>query len=209
MKTKLRSLLAVIALAALSAGTAAADPIGVSPDPSGSSVSASLGNQFCLGCSINVGLVSNLGSQVLNLDVGDSATFNFFWVQVGAFLGGAQVTVQATLALTSAYGSGSAGTTGHGGFASAFGVLSAGYLHWNNPAGGYTLSDGSYLGVIFHDVLTGGLGNSTKVKATVYRKAGETSVSVPEPGTMTLLGFGLLGLWFASRRRQGFLAEGS
>jgi hypothetical protein len=177
---------------------------GIMFDPSnaGSSVSASLdGNVInlgwfgtyptCVGCSINAAL-NDLDSQSSMLEVGDTATFNFFDIAING-LGADTFDISATLAFPTP--GGSATNSGTGGFATAFGVLSAGYLTWNAPVT-VDVGNGTTYTVAFENILTGGLGNTTNVGASVTLN----TVAVSEPGTLALLGLGLAGLGFARRK---------
>ena len=129
------------------------------------------------------------------LDIGDSYTFDFIDVMVGAFIGGARVAVDATLALASP--TSTVAANGFGGFASFMFVINGGYLTWIQPEA-IALTDGTFLGVSFENLFEFGIGNNTTVSATISRYS---VASVSEPGTAGLLIVGLLALWFASRRR--------
>lgn len=191
----MRGCLGIAAAGLLAFGTASASPILVDPTANGSNVSADITSSSCLGCFIDVSLSDGLDDALAWLDAGDSFTFDFFDIEVGALIGGAQVEVAATLALDSPEDSASG--SGFGGFASFLYVINGGYLTWIQP-GAIDLGDGTLLGVSFEDLFEFGIGNTTTVSATIYRYA---AASVPEPGTSALLVFGMLALWFASRRR--------
>ena len=167
----------------------------VDPTATGSDVNAQITSSNCLGCFIDVSLSTGLNEAMAWLDTGDSFTFDFFDIVVGAWFGSAQVEVNATLALASP--DVSAAANGFGGFASFLFVINGGYLDWLQPDA-ISLGDGTFLGVSFEDVFEFGIGNTTTVSATVSRY---DAASVPEPETAALLIVGLLALWFASRHR--------
>ena len=202
MLSPIRKLLVSAALSLAFASAALADPITVTPSASDSSVSAMINSSNCsrwFGCWIDVELAGSLGSLTADLSVGDSFEFDFFQIFVGGLGVVTDATIQATLGFLDPLGASS--QTGTGGFGTFFGLVSGGWLSWGEP-GHIDLGDGTWLSVQFEDLLVGGLGNHTMVSATVGWRHG--AVSVPEPGTLSLLGFGLLAIWVSSvgRRRR-------
>ncbi len=190
----MRKYLGIVAAGLFAFGSANASSIMVDPTAIGSSVTANITSSTCIGCFIDVSLSEGLEGAEAELAIGGSYTFDFIDIMVGAFIGGAHVAVDATLALA-APDVDAIGANGFGGFASFLFVINGGYLNWIQPEA-IVLDDGSFLGVSFENLFEFGIGNTTTVSATITRYA-----AVPEPGTAALLIVGLLALWFATRRR--------
>jgi hypothetical protein len=171
-----------------------------------SSASATLGRSLCFGCSIGTALNSALDSIAFTLNPGQSTTFDFFRVSVGGF-GGAFASVTATLGFDSPSGASVSGH-GSGGFITKFGIVSAGFLLWDDVPAIVTGADGSQFSVDFSDIAGFTFGNSADVTATITAlKSGTPTVPpvpatpavVAEPGTIVLLSLGLVAI--ACRRR--------
>ena len=202
--------------ASLAAAPAAAAPIefDLAGSPA-SSVTATLGSSFCLGCFVTTSLDTHLDALAFALNEGESRTFDFFRIRVGG-IGGALVDVSATLGFDLPSGTSTSGSA-DGGFATILGKVSGGFLHWNDVPSVVTLLDGSQFSVDFSDVSGFTLGNSAQVTATVTALKEAPAIvdapvpeaasgAVPEPGTLSLLAVSALGLLFGraavSRRRS-------
>lgn len=191
----MRKCLGIAAAAGLLAfSSAQASPMLVDPTANGSSVDATITSSHCIGCFVDATLSENLEPAWAMLDVGESFTFDFFDLVVGGLIGGAQIELDAMLALASPRGA--AEGTGYGGFVSFLFVFNGVQLDWIQPDD-ILLGDGTALGITFEDLFEFGLGNTTTVSATITRFA---VAAVPEPGTAALLIVGLLALWFAAQQ---------
>ncbi len=150
----MRIYISIIAAGLLAFGSAHASPILVDPTTTGSAVDAQITSSTCWGCFIETSISDDLNESMAWLDAGDSFSFDFFDIVVGAFIGSAEVQVNATLALASP--GVSAAASGFGGFASFFFVLNAGHLTWIQPEA-IDLGDGTFLGVSFEDLFEFGI----------------------------------------------------
>ncbi len=152
------------------------------------------------GCGVTATLNPLLDSLNSTLDVGDSWSFDFFTLGFQG-IGGGTGTIAATLGFDLPTGAPVAESTGEGGFGTFMGLISGGNLTWVTQPGVFSLGDGSQYSVTFAN-LSGVTLGSAVVGATITLLQGGGAVSVPEPGTLTLFGLGLLGVGFLARRRQ-------
>jgi hypothetical protein len=194
----------VLAFAAIigtpTAGEAHAAPLtfDIAGDPQ-SWATATLGPSLCFGCSISATLNPNLDSVAFALNPGQSTTFDFFEIGVGG-LGGALAEIRAMLAFDLP-SSEAVEAEGKGAFFTLAGVLSGRALAWNSLPSIITGADGSQFSVDFSDLTGITIGNSATVTATIMALSGaHTPAAVPEPGTMALLGLGMLVIVIIQRR---------
>lgn len=157
----------------------------------GSSVAASNVTGWNLG-DLQLTLSDSLMSTEFSLSEGESYTFDFFDIKL-PYLGVGSATVDATLDFLIPTG-GSGTGQGSGWWKSAF-FVSAGGLEWNSQPGLIELADGSSFFLTFENLSGIQLGHKTTVSATVTAN----TISVPEPGTLALLGIGMLALGFRRR----------
>jgi hypothetical protein len=200
----MRSISRITIATALFAWSLSANAIPVTFDLAGAPASSVQLTDFdpgaiCLGCGVSATLNPVLGSLHRTLDVGQSWEFDFFTLSFYG-LGGGSGSIYATLAFDSPTGAPSASGSGAGGFATLFGVFSGGGLTWLTQPGSFSLADGTSYSVTFEN-LSGLTVGSTNVSGTIRMLGGATSVAVPEPGALGLLGLGLLGLGLSVRRK--------
>ncbi len=209
---KIIQLIAMIFLMTL--GMTSANAMSVTFDLAGSPASSVAVTSFspgfiCWGCGINVALDSGLDSQQNSLSVGDSWTVPFFDITFSG-AGAIDGTIAATLGFDSP--AGAPGSTGSGDGIFAMGSLFGNYLigaalTWNPQPGITTLTNGTSYSVVFENLHHLTFGSTMTVHAEitlldVANNGGGAGHSVPEPGVLVLLGVGLVGLSFFSRRTK-------
>ena len=133
----------------------------------------------------------------LNQDV--TETIDFFTLTAEGSAGG-YATIDADLTLTTSTGTGTGSGSG-GALWGSLGFISGGILGWYSQPGIVEIG-GNEINIMFEqgvDIVCGT--GPVMVHAYVTYLGGEGSVSVPEPETMLMLGFVLLGLVGVSRKR--------
>jgi hypothetical protein len=152
-------------------------------------------------------LNDDLNDITFNLAAGQSRTFDFFYltadVSEGGWLGGGSAEISATLAFDLPAGTSGTGG-GDGSWFTFLGLFSGGDLHWTHQPDEVVLATpvdgvGSF-SIVFSDIAGFEFGNSATVQATVTA-SGVGVASVPEPGTIVLMGIGLVGLARFGRRK--------
>jgi hypothetical protein len=195
-----KSIQALVGVATLGlASIAAAEPVyfdlAASPE---SSVSVNLTDKSCLlsNCGVVAALNPNLDNLTKTLSAGQSWSFNFFSLDFYG-IGAGSGTINAALGFDAPSDAPTATGSGGGSFLSAF-FFSAGNLIWTQQPGIFTLANGSSYSVKFQDLYGVSLGDNVNVRALLTLNSEPTSV--PEPGTLALLGLGLLGTGLAKRK---------
>jgi hypothetical protein len=174
-------------------GAACADPILVDPTSAGSSVTIDFDPSECIiPCTVDVAISGSLEGAQTWLDLDEVFVTDFFDITLSGLGYVAEATISATLAfiVPDIF----AVASGDGSFFTIFGFFSRGTLIWDQP-GMADLGDGTTLAITFENSYEIGFGNSTTVSAYSHRVA-----KVPEPGTLALLGIGLLAIGIARRR---------
>lgn len=200
MKRTLAGFAAAVLVAGM-AGSVGATPItfDVADGSGGSSVTVSESARWG---DLEGALATDLGAQTFVLADGESMTIDFFTLTASGIAVGADYTVEATLAFDvpdiEAQG------TGVGNYFTFFGVISGGTLTWGDTSPDtFVMPDGTSLSIAFEEGSAIFLCDPVMIQATVTNQGGGTgpTTSVPEPGTLLLLGSGMVGLAVCRRMK--------
>jgi hypothetical protein len=136
---------------------------------------------------------ADLGSQSALLNAGQTWTINLFSIAF-PLIGSGSGTISALLDFEKPAAAPDITNSANGSFFSF--LITGGSLAWINQPQQYSLGDGTKYSVVFEN-LSGFTGRSVDVHAFLTLD----SESVPEPGTVALLGLGMLAVILASRRQ--------
>ena len=146
----------------------------------------------------------DLGDIGFDLDAGGSHSFPFFDLTVSGF-GKGTADIMATLAFdqpVDASGKGVSGTGGgDGAWFTIMGIFSGGKLLWTQQPGWIAISPTQSFHLNFRNIKAFGFGDTATVHATVTAGGKARVAAVPEPGTIMLMGIGLVCLARFGRRK--------
>jgi hypothetical protein len=137
---------------------------------------------------------SGLGAQSATLSAGQTAEFDFFSIAFPT-IGFGTGTIAASLGFDEPLGASAANGSASGSFASFF--VTAGELTWTKQPGLFSLANGTVYSVLFENLSGVTWGRSVDVRAYLTLN----TEPVPEPGTLVLLGLGMLAVMYVSRRQ--------
>lgn len=151
-------------------------------------------------CGASVTLNPGIDSLTQTLSAGQTWSFDLFSINFHG-LGSGSGTLAANLGFDAPTGAPTASGNGVGDFFSGF-LFTAGALHWTTQPGSFTLADGTNYSIFFDDLYGVTLGSAVNVRAKLTLiDEPDAATNVPEPSTLGIMGIGLLGLGFATRRR--------